>query len=266
MSAATHRGMNVSYDQLASNILANTSAGHQQVVKGSALADAEYMLLAGGPSLNDHVDEIRERSRDLPVVCVNGAYTWALDKGIHPTAMVMVDAQPECVRFVPATSLTCQYFLASQVHPAVYAKVPSHQRWMWHNDASPEVALLLNSIYGRGKWLPIKGGPTVTLRALWLFKLMGWVNVSVYGLDGNLADAPDGPAHAYPQRLEGDVLTVKLRGRAFRTTAWMLAQAQDFVTQMDAMPEVTVTLHGDNLMTHLLKHSPRPPENVLAAP
>jgi hypothetical protein len=255
--------MNVSFDTLVQNIEENIRRGYRQPRPG-ALTPAKYMLLAGGPSLNDYESEIRELADEFPVVTVNGTYQWCLQRGIEPFAMVMVDARPENSRFIPAIGLNTEFFLASQVHPSIFPMVPMHRRWMWHNDASPEVARVFDRIYGREQWMRVRGGPTVTLRALSLFRALGWCEAEVYGLDGNLR--VEGISHAYEQDPEGEIWDIMVRGRHWLTTPWMLAQAQDFLTQMRHMPDLQVTLHGDTLMTHMVQTLQDAPGNAAAAP
>jgi hypothetical protein len=245
-------GINTDVDTLVSNIQTNIAARHRQV-EPHIKNDSEVMLLGGGPSLNDFVDDIKaKREAGMPVITTNGNYKWCLDNGITPSAMVVVDARPFNTRFITEIVPTCKYFIASQCHPSMFERVPPEQTWMFHNVASEFASSVLDEAYGDEQWWPVAGGSTVTLRAMVLFRMLGFTKFHMYGFDSCLRDDEH---HAYEQE-ENDgehVLSVTVADRTFRCHPWMASQAQEFQDQARMMQdEVQLAVYGDGLIAHMI--------------
>lgn len=246
--------LNVDDSFVVENVRASISKGYRELAPHQP-HDAEYMLLAGGPSLNDFEDEIVRKREHLgmPLITVNGTYQWALDRGLKPSAHVMVDAREFNERFIPKVVDDCQYMLASQVHPKVFEKVPHDQVVLWHvfyeDDTEPRK--LLDEKYDM--WWPIAGGCTVTLRALGILRLLGWKHAHIYGFDSCLKD---GQHHAYSQPENDNDTTVSIttgNGKTFECTEWMALQADDFKNIASFFgTELQLAVYGDGLIANML--------------
>lgn len=244
--------VNTDFDTLVSNIRTNVAANYQQATP-HIKNNVEIMILGGGPSLDDFEDEIRKnRTAGMPLVCTNATYNWCLERGITPSALVIVDARPFNSRFISQVVPSCKYFFASQCHPSLFETVPREQIWMWHSVASNEAADVLDSCYGDELWYPVPGGSTVMLRAFVLFRMLGFHKMHVYGFDSCMRDDAH---HAYPQ-VENDAevtVNVTIADRTFRCQAWMASQAQEFIEQMKMMgDEVDLNVRGDGLISHII--------------
>lgn len=179
--------LNTEEEIVRAQIKKNLETEYQQVGYARLQPDAECMILCGGPSLNDFEKDIREkREAGMPLITINGTYGWALERGLTPSALVMVDSRALNARFVTEIVPNCRYMLSSQVHPDVYAKIPKEQIVQWHSSSA-----FLNDIYEEHfgeNWLSISGGSTATLRALVLFRVLGWKNFHMYGFDSCICE------------------------------------------------------------------------------
>lgn len=218
--------------------------------------DIPVMILAGGPSMKDFKDEIvRRRSEGEKLITVNGAYNWALENGIKPSAQIMVDSREFNKRFLEPTISDCHYLLASQCHPEAFNTVPHEQTMLWHSALSQEMIPYLEKLYsGSGKPMyPILGGSTVMLRALPLMVLLGYSRFELFGFDSCLMSNEH---HAY-QQLENDhttVLQVLVNDRTFNCHPWMVSQAQEFLDLMQLMSEhIELVVRGDGLIAWLVQ-------------
>lgn len=209
--------------------------------------DYTALVLCGGPTLNDHWDDIKKRrKKGAKVITMNGTHEAAIDKGITPSMFVMLDARPHNARFVARPQESCRYLLCSQVHPDVYDALEGYDVRVWHagGDDRPEKGLLDKHYLGR--WLPMTGGTSVGPRAIWLGYVLGIRKFHIYGLDSCLIK---GEHHAYSQpennfRLK---LKVKVGRRIFWGHAWMVKQLDEWMQFLNILPEgVELAIHGDS--------------------
>lgn len=245
-------GINVEFPYLIKNIKQNIARGLTQC-KPHAKSDGELLLLGGGPSLNDYVDEIRSSKK--PIICTNGTYNWCLENGITPSGLVIVDARPNNMKFVSKTIPGCKYLFASQCHPALFDVVPADQTWIWHSATTPEIEAEIEAAYGGETWYPVPGGRTVVLRAMMLLRMLGWKKQRVYGFDSCLRGDEH---HAYdqPENEHDKVVTVEVGGEKFQCYMWMAGQAQDFQKMLrDLRGELDITVAGNGLCAKILRSS-----------
>jgi hypothetical protein len=215
--------------------------------------EAEVMLVAGGPSLAQFEKEIAERRAEgTKLVTVNGAYNWAVERGLKPGAQIIVDTREFNSRFTKPVQDNCVYLLASQCHPSCFVDLPAERTWLWHIPASPRIRAMLDERYG-SEWYPVPGGSTVVMRAIALLRMLGFKRFSVYGFDSCVVDDRH---HGYAQaENDGDpVFPVLAAGRKFMCTAWHLSQAQEFIGFSRWLgSEVELDVKGDGLIAWIIK-------------
>jgi hypothetical protein len=245
--------INVGQEQATANVLANIKRPWQQV-RPYGRQNTEIMILAGGPSLNDQktVDEIRwNRTAGMPMVCVNGTYRWALERGLKPSALVILDAREECADFITEIVPGCQYLIASQASPKVLEKLQFERTFLWHSGIHGEAQKAVLDVFGA--YFPVYGGCTVVLRAIPLLRMLGFWQMHLYGFDSCISAAGH---HAYPQKQNDtdQVIPVSCGGRTFECAPWMLSQAQEFMEMVGFLgDEVSLAVHGDGLIAHIIK-------------
>jgi SAM-dependent methyltransferase len=242
--------LNIGEDQVRANVRANVAAGWQQV-EPHAANDAECMILAGGPSLAAHADMIHAmRAAGVKLITLNGAYNWAVEQGLKPSAQVIVDARAFNARFTRPVVPGCKYLIASQCDPGVLEGLPRELTYLWHtgSEYSKED---LDAAYP--VWWLIPGGSTVMLRAIPLMRLLGYQRFHLFGFDSCL----DGDAHhayAQPENDTEVVIPATVGGRTFRCHAWHIAQAQEFMNLVKFLgDEIELEVYGDGLINHILR-------------
>lgn len=244
--------LNTLPDELRENMRTNIRAGWSQVTPHET-NDMEAMLLCGGPSLNDFEDDIRaKREAGMPIITLNGTYNWCLERGLKPSAQIVVDGREFNKRFVSPQVDSCRYLIASQCNPAVLDGLPKDRTLLWHSGVDTEAEKLLDEEYPKG-WFPIPGGSTVTLRAIPLMRLLGWKRLHVYGFDSCLRE---GEHHSYAQAENDSDLPIGacVGDRVFQCHGWMVAQAQEFINLVTFLgDEVELEVYGDGMIAHILK-------------
>ena len=249
--------LNTELDTIKEHIRENAKSDYQ-LVHPHPLQETEIMLICGGPSLNDYLDEIKElRAGGMPMVTTNGTYNWAIENGMTPSMQMMIDSREFNKRFVTPVVDDCKYMLASQCHPAVFEGLPKDRTYIWHVsgglDEEGAVADLLDELYE--VWFPIPGGSTVTLRGLCLLRMLGFHKIHMYGFDSCYRD---GEHHAYAQA-ENDYKSILIPvacggSRTFLCDAWMYPQAKEFIEMIRMFgDEIDLDIKGDGLIAHIIE-------------
>lgn len=251
--------LNTGNDEIRSQIRSSIRRG-LPLARPHDRQEKTIMLLAGGPSLNQFADEIAEkRKAGMSMVTTNGAYQWAIDRGLAPSAQIIVDAQEHMARMVQPAVPECRYLLASQCHPSVFDAAPEGQVVLWHSAIDDAMSDELDAFYKeRGEnWYPSPGGSTVMLRAFTLLRMLGFYRFEVYGFDSCIAEQQH---HAYTQaENDGDGnaarhIQVSCGDRIFHCTPWMASQAQEFIDLIRFIgDEIELVVHGDGLIAHIIK-------------
>jgi len=131
-----HCTVNTTDAVLIEQVKANIQKGLTEIVPQPE-QPGELIILAGGPSLNKFEAEIRlNKIMGVPIVTVNGAYNWALERGIKPDAQIVLDAREFNKRFVEPHVESCKYLLASQCHPELVdtaMAAGSNNVFLWHS-------------------------------------------------------------------------------------------------------------------------------------
>jgi len=244
-----HGVLNTDEEKIKENVAHNIKLGFQQV-EPHPTNDIEVMIVGGGPSLANSIDEIRRlRASGVKLIAINGAYKYCLDQGITPSAFVMVDAREFNARFVEPIVSDCKYFIASQCAPAVFKDLPKDRTYIWHTSAE----LISETLASEYKtWWHVPGGSTVLLRAIPLFRMLGFKRFHLFGCDSCLSEDLH---HAYEQK-ENDgqlVIPVNVGGKIFYCHAWMVSQAQEFIDLIRMLgDEIELEVYG-GLLHHILK-------------
>jgi hypothetical protein len=234
---------------LRKNIIANMEAGYEEA-RPFQIQQTEVALLAGGPSLEQF-----DRP-DLPIITVNGAYNWAVERGYKPKAQLIVDPRYWNKRFAHPAVEGCKYLIASQCHPGVAQSVPKDQVWLWHSgDVAAPVMRELGEENGHREWMAIFGGSTIMLRAFPLLAMLGLRKFHVWGFDSCLGERGVHHAYAQPENDGDKTMDITVGGRTFVCHPWMAVQAQEYVDLVKHMlPEdLEMVLYGNGLIAHILK-------------
>ena len=253
--------LNVELETIRNNVRANMAAGWNQVSPHEA-NDFEIMILGGGPSLNEHLEEIRtlREEHGVKIVTLNGTYNWAREHGLQVGCQIMCDARPFNARFIAEVDPNpeCKYLISSQCDPSVLAKLPRDRTFLWHTTAE-DIRDILDE-FGPDKWFGVPGGCTVLTRAIPLLRMLGYSQFHLFGCDSCLQEFEDErePVHHAYSQPENDgqlVLEVIVGGRRFLCHPWMFAQAQEFISLVKVMGELfKIEVHGGGLLAYILEY------------
>lgn len=252
---------NVENEKIHANIRHCISLG-LTTVSPSEDHDDHVCIVAGGPSLEDSLDEIREmRGFGHKVWSLNNTHDWLIERGIVPDASVMLDARPENAAFLKNARNDVQYYIASQCHKDVFSALHGRKVITFHN-ATEGAQEVLEPITDGNLYL-LGGGTTVGMKAIVLARFMGYRHFHLYGFDSSYRE---GRGHAYPQHLNDNdrVLDVSCDGRDFKCAPWMITQANDFIELAGMLTEqdCILTVAGDGLIPHIARQMARPRLNA----
>lgn len=234
---------NVAVDKIKANIAANMDKGFP-MLQMQKPHDRVAMVCAGGPSLNDDLEEIRFlKSQGADLITTNGVMDHLHMKGIHSNMHVMLDARPENVEFVKARRLV-DYLMASQVDPKIIRMLGDRDVTLWHS-YMPGIDL---------EGIKVGGSTTVGLKAVIIAYVLGYREIHLFGFDSCYRDSH----HAYPQALnDGErVINVNFADQDFRCAPWMAQQAREF---KEVVPELVkmgceIYVHGEGLIPTIADH------------
>lgn len=252
-------GLNVPMESLIENIKVNVLRKLPQAWPHERQPDVDVMIVGGGPSLPDYLDDIRDRrAQGWKLIALNGAHDYLIENGITPSALVMVDGRESNAAFVRQPRNGVKYLLASQCHPAVFDALSGQQVLIWHASISKDSNEddILKAAYPEG-FAPIVGGSTVALRAIWLMHVLGFEKFHLYGIDSCVLFDDDHHAYPQPQNDVDPVVDIWCADRLFRCSPWMVWQARDFIDFVKNLGDnFKVCAYGPGLIAHILQHGP----------
>ena len=124
--------INETPENITRNIKSSINRDLPQVIPHETQPDKVVCLVAGGPSLSTTFGIIEEKKNNgVPIVALNGTYKYCFDRGVSPSAMIMLDSREFNKRFVEPTLDKCKYFIASQCHPSVFDKLSNNETYIY---------------------------------------------------------------------------------------------------------------------------------------
>lgn len=249
--------VNVPDWKILQNIRENIRRGLPQL-KGFQPVDDPIMIAAGGPSLKRYIKNIKKkRDNGRKVVTVNGTHDFLLEHGIRPSMHIMIDGRPFNKRFVENAQDDCAYFIASHCDPSVFDALDGKRVYIFHTDGDTEKTPILEEYY-RGNFYYVRGGSTVTLRAINILTILGRKNQEIYGFDSCFLNKKH---HSYDQPENDTDGAIKIipdchgAGRKeFLCAPWMASQAKEF-QEMIAMigDQFRLAVYGPGLIAHMIR-------------
>lgn len=216
--------------------------------------DRHLIIAAGGPSLKENFDELREELwKGAALLAVNGAANWLMEQNIRPLMVAILDGLPESVEFVREPILGCKYLLASQAHPDIFEACKDREVLVWHTCATDAEKQVLRKYYD-GRFHQILGGSTIGLRALMLARVLGFRFFHIFGMDSCYGS--DGGHHAYSQPWNDadKVGKVWCANRIFYCSPWQVSQAQEFQDFIRHHGKAFhLQFYGDGLLAHIVR-------------
>lgn len=255
---------NTPLSRILKNVNTNSEKKLRWVEKGRANV-AQAVLVGGGPSLKDYVEDIRWHTTHAGrlVFAMNRAAHFLIDHDIMPDFMVILDPRPENIAFANP-NWARMFLISSTVDPGVLARLKDANVTLFHPmvpGIEKELPLLR-----RWAYVPIGGGTTVGLTSIALAYVLGFRRMHLFGYDSSYRDAK---LHAYPQTLtpgEAEKIEVPIGAGRYVTTPTMLEQARSFMGLSSALIEagVNIEIHGTGLLPAMVREAARLPNQASA--
>jgi hypothetical protein len=217
--------------------------------------EEELLIIGGGPSINDYVDEIKERiAGGARCMVLNGVHGWAAENGITRHFFATLDMQPTTTRFIENPNKQVVYLISSACHPQVFDLLEGYKVYMFHCAGMTSRQSVLDRYYfGRVKPAIVEGAGTVGSRAPLLAWMLGFRDLHLYGYDSCIIDTKH---HAYTQDLNdyNSIEMVNVGGREFFCQGWMVDQVWGFLNVIKHRGHLfRLQVHGDGLLAYLMK-------------
>lgn len=223
------------------------------------------VYVGGGPTLKDHLDEIKAKCEDekYDVFTSNKTCSYLLSKGVVPNYHLILDPTEKKIKDIDYEEKV-PLVLGLQCHPSLFDKAIeqgreihkflaasiTNQDGRTDKEAAKEAAYPEDPII-----LGIGGGSMCGTRMLYFAAARGYRRIEYYGFDGCIemkGNVVNCYAYFKP-RGENIIETTASNGRTFHTTVTLLRQADELVQMMDILPGMDVEIYGDSLMSNHLK-------------
>lgn len=221
--------------------------------------DRPIALVGGGPSLKDHLDELRKFNT---IISCGSVHDYLISNGFKPRYATNCDPDPVCANYFTKKDPETIYMFASTSSPKLIEALNGYPVVLWHchsEDHYPHIQkiqeeLKLDSYYGVG------GGCTVGLRSISIAMALGYTNIHFFGFDSCMADEGNGH-HAYEFSTEEEnnliekIYRIRLGdtsgplGKLYYVAGYQLAQAENFKAFYCKYSEYfQPTFHGEGLL------------------
>jgi hypothetical protein len=121
---------------LRKNVTSEDSVANIRVNEARNLPHLDFKricICASGPSLADHIEDIRARQKaGWHVAAMNGSYNFLMERGIVADVMFMVDARPGVnLPFVSRPHFSTEFVIASQCDPSIFDALDGYRARIW---------------------------------------------------------------------------------------------------------------------------------------
>ncbi len=234
-------------------VIAENSArikGRIKMEKGEPDYDP-VAIVAFGPSLRNTWQEIKGFKH---VYTCSGAHKFLLDRGIIPDYHVDSDPRAYKADILGEPHWDVTYLISSICHPTYFDKLELHHAKvkLWHMlFLEPEIF----QHYPKMEWI-MTGGHTVGPRTIKLARIMGHANLHLFGFDGNVDTEGRTHADEHPAP-PTDLDWIEYGNKRYYTNRNWEDHAAILLKDLDRMPEIHCTFHGDGLIQEMAKaHTP----------
>jgi len=195
------------------------------------------VIVGGAPSIKDHLDEIRELSKNKRngIFAINWTHTWLIQNGITPRGCVFfeIDAEPESILKNAHSDVT--YFICSHCDQRTFDHLKGFKRVLWHSYPNSEAEKVV-----REELFPntsmVGGGIGTFTRTLTVAMFLGYRDFEIFGCDSSYPDTEkthvDGYETIMDNKVDGLWVYAKndLTGdvKRFRTIGPLALQHEEF--------------------------------------
>jgi hypothetical protein len=202
------------------NVQAALARNLPEMAPGIVAHDGTMVVVGSGPSMPEHVEEIRaERELGRPIFAVKGAHDFLCQHGMQPDLWLCVDPRDRA-------------YLLQEANDHTWAKEEHCEEY-------------------NGKLL-IGGGTTSGLRAITVSYVLGFRKIVLYGFDSCLAKDKFTKRFTGEGVEPGKLIDVIVDGKRFWCNGAMAQQANEFQQYYEAMPDVKIEAKGDGLLAAII--------------
>lgn len=208
------------------------------------------VIVGGAPSLNDTISKINDIPDSDVFSCNNTAKLLSrLEIGFD--YHVMVDARAENASFLTNLRPLKGYLFSSMCNRNVFDAIQDTSVTVFH----PKIKGIVEALEGDTRPACIVGGgSTVCLKAIAIAYIMGYRKFHLFGMDSSYSGDEH---HAYSQTINDDDLIVQVQvdDQFFKTSPWMVAQADEFDDLMIELMRLgcTFDISGDGLIPYIAR-------------
>ena len=246
------------------NVRANATRDDIPNLRGSVYQPSTMVFIAGGPTLAQHIDEIKAKCENpaYDVYTSNRTCLWMLAHGMKPKYHVIIDPQDKKVEDIQYDD-DIELVLGLQCSPKLFDEAVSKGKRIKkflaasttkRENGETDGAVARAAVTPRNpELIAIGGGSMAGTRMIYLAFALGYRRIEYYGFDACSIFLPNGVVqnYAYPKARTEAVLEVEAaNGRTFFSTPALARQADEIVQLMDKLPGVEVVVHGDSFMSN----------------
>jgi hypothetical protein len=220
--------------------------------------DAAFAIVGGGPSLKNHLNELRQFEGRM--IACGSVHDYLRIHGFKPRYAAVCDPDQVMANYLRKPCTETTYLLSTHCDKSVFTAIEGCPIALWH--CAPIDEEFLNEV--DPQWQAVGGGCTVGLRAISIALMLGYSNLHLFGFDSCLSDE-EHHAYSFTDETEeiGHIYTIKLGNltegppedaKEFRCAGYQMAQASHFRILLDHYSTVfTPTFHGEGLLPSLWK-------------
>lgn len=248
------------HDKIKSNVHANLSQIRAWATLCRPIEGAEIVMCSAGPSLVNHIDEIKSlQAKGAQVVCVKHAIDTLKLHGIKPWAVVLLDPRSHVEEFIKNPDPDVVYFVASMCDPAVVKTLNDNKCKVIGYHAfvnAGEMELMLPAD------LPVSGGSGTATRSIGLFSdMFGFKTFHLFGYDLSWQHKPnfeEKTIDGQPKYMELNIGTQTHKNKTVTRTFWtegqLLAQSNELKSLYKDRKDLKIEIYGDGLAGWMFRH------------
>ena len=253
------------YATLVENVKTNAKRHEIPNLTAREYTDKIMVYCGGGPTLKDHLEEIRAKceSADYDVYTSNRTTSYLLSHGIKPDFQIIIDPKEGKIKDIEHDG-DVELLLGLQCHPRLFERAIEKKMRIkkflaasaYDGEGETELGAAREACTAAEPTLLAVGGGSMTgTRMIFFAEGRGYRRLEYYGFDGHVDLREDGSVecYSYPKpRGENILETTASNGRKFDTTLAFLRQAEELPEMLDLRPGIDVTIHGDSLLANQL--------------
>jgi len=213
-----------------------------------------------GPSLKETWEQIKGFKH---VITCSGAHKFLIERGIVPTWHVEVDPRAHKIKLLGDAHKDVIYLPSSTSHPDYLDHLLKSGATvnLWHVFTQDDGMRVIPP-----KEWAVTGGADAGLRAMVMARLLGFVDIHVFGIDGCGGESSHADKHPNSPGKMFDCEFPEGSGKFWKTTPALLSCAKSVPHEVDQIKDAKFTFYGDGLIQEMMKHHTpkKPKEGVLA--